>query len=391
MFEASKIEDSDPDETREWLESIDSVLRVHGAERAHFLLERLIDHTRRSGAYLPFTPNTAYVNTISDGAAAGVSRATAPSSGASRPTSAGTRWRWWCRPTGRARELRRPHRDLRLRRHALRSRLQPFLARAAATRIRRRPGLHPGPLVAGHLCARLPRGPARARSSCDNFRQEVERRRPVVLSAPVADAGLLAVPDGVDGPRADHGDLPGALHALPGAPRPHARRATARSGPSSATARWTSPSRSARITLPAREKLDNLVFVVNCNLQRLDGPVRGNGKIIQELEAALPRRRLERHQGASGAATGIRCSPRTSDGLLRKRMEECVDGEYQNFKAKGGAYTREHFFGKYPELTRDGRQHVRRRHLAPQPRRPRPAQGLRRLRRRRWSTRASRR
>ena len=65
MFEASKIEDADPEETREWLESIDSVLRVHGAERAHYLLERLIDYTRRSGAYLPFRPNTAYVNTIS--------------------------------------------------------------------------------------------------------------------------------------------------------------------------------------------------------------------------------------------------------------------------------------------------------------------------------------
>jgi pyruvate dehydrogenase E1 component len=64
MFEASKIEDSDPAETREWLESIDSVLRLHGAERAHYLLERVIDFTRRSGAYLPFRPNTAYVNTI---------------------------------------------------------------------------------------------------------------------------------------------------------------------------------------------------------------------------------------------------------------------------------------------------------------------------------------
>jgi pyruvate dehydrogenase E1 component len=67
MFEASKIEDSDPSETREWLESIDSVLRVHGSERAHYLLERLIDYTRRSGAFLPFKPNTAYVNSISTG------------------------------------------------------------------------------------------------------------------------------------------------------------------------------------------------------------------------------------------------------------------------------------------------------------------------------------
>ncbi|HQR24582.1 MAG TPA: pyruvate dehydrogenase (acetyl-transferring), homodimeric type, partial [Steroidobacteraceae bacterium] len=67
MFEASKIEDTDPAETREWLESIDSVLRTQGAERAHYLLERVIDYTRRSGAHLPFTPNTAYVNTISAG------------------------------------------------------------------------------------------------------------------------------------------------------------------------------------------------------------------------------------------------------------------------------------------------------------------------------------
>jgi pyruvate dehydrogenase E1 component len=103
------------------------------------------------------------------------------------------------------------------------------------------------------------------------------------------------------------------------------------------------------ITMPVREKLDNLIFVINCNLQRLDGPVRGNGKIIQELEAA--------YQGAGWnvikVVWGYRWDPllaRDDKGLLRKTMEECVDGEYQNFKAKGGAYTREHFFGRYPEL-----------------------------------------
>ena len=103
------------------------------------------------------------------------------------------------------------------------------------------------------------------------------------------------------------------------------------------------------ITLASREKLDNLVFVVNCNLQRLDGPVRGNGKIIQELEAAF--------RGAGWNVIkviwGSYWDPllqRDTKGLLRKRMEEAVDGEYQAFKAKGGAYTREHFFGKYPEL-----------------------------------------
>jgi pyruvate dehydrogenase complex dehydrogenase (E1) component len=103
------------------------------------------------------------------------------------------------------------------------------------------------------------------------------------------------------------------------------------------------------IGLAAREKLDNLIFVINCNLQRLDGPVRGNGKIIQELEAAF--------RGAGWNVLkviwGSYWDPllaMDSTGILRQRMEECVDGEYQNFKAKGGAYTREAFFGKYPEL-----------------------------------------
>ena len=103
------------------------------------------------------------------------------------------------------------------------------------------------------------------------------------------------------------------------------------------------------ISLASREKLDNLIFVVNCNLQRLDGPVRGNGKIIQELESDF------RGSGWNVLKViwGSYWDPLLAmdkDGLLKKRMEECVDGEYQNFKAKGGAYTREHFFGKYPEL-----------------------------------------
>jgi len=103
------------------------------------------------------------------------------------------------------------------------------------------------------------------------------------------------------------------------------------------------------LTLATREKLDNLIFVVNCNLQRLDGPVRGNGKIINELEGAF--------RGAGWNVIKViwgsdwdRLFARDRSGLLLKRMEECVDGDYQSFKAKGGAFTRQHFFGKYPEL-----------------------------------------
>lgn len=103
------------------------------------------------------------------------------------------------------------------------------------------------------------------------------------------------------------------------------------------------------ITIANREQLDNLIFVINCNLQRLDGPVRGNGKIIQELESVF--------NGAGWNVIKVlwggrwdRLLAQDKSGLLKKRMMEVVDGEYQNCKAYGGKYTREHFFGKYPEL-----------------------------------------
>ena len=103
------------------------------------------------------------------------------------------------------------------------------------------------------------------------------------------------------------------------------------------------------IGLAAREKLDNLIFVVNCNLQRLDGPVRGNGKIIQELEGIF--------RGAGWNVIKViwgsywdSLLAKDKTGLLIKRMGEAIDGEYQAFKAKGGAYVRDNFFGKYPEL-----------------------------------------
>ncbi len=103
------------------------------------------------------------------------------------------------------------------------------------------------------------------------------------------------------------------------------------------------------LSIAAREKLDNLIFVVNCNLQRLDGPVRGNGKIIQELEGVF--------KGAGWHVIkviwGSRWDPlfaQDHNGLMQKRMEECVDGDYQAYKANNGAFVREHFFGRYPEL-----------------------------------------
>jgi pyruvate dehydrogenase E1 component len=103
------------------------------------------------------------------------------------------------------------------------------------------------------------------------------------------------------------------------------------------------------IRIATREKLDNLIFIVNCNLQRLDGPVAGNSSVIRELEGLF--------RGAGWNVIKVlwgsdwdELFARDTSGLLVKRMEECVDGEYQNFKARGGAYVRKEFFGKYPEL-----------------------------------------
>jgi pyruvate dehydrogenase E1 component len=109
------------------------------------------------------------------------------------------------------------------------------------------------------------------------------------------------------------------------------------------------PESQGAISLAAREGLDNLIFVINCNLQRLDGPVRGNGKIIQELEGNF--------RGAGWNVLKViwggrwdALLARDTNNMLKQRMEECVDGDYQTFKSESGAYVREHFFGKYPEL-----------------------------------------
>ena len=144
------------------------------------------------------------------------------------------------------------------------------------------------------------------------------------------------------------------------------------------------PESTGAIGMAGREKLDNLIFVINCNLQRLDGPVRGNGKIIQELESVF--------RGAGWNVIKVvwgtkwdQLLARDKTGILHKRMMEAVDGEYQTFKAKDGAYVRKYFFGKYPELLDMVADWTRRRHLGAEPRRPRPVQGLRGLSRGRQS------
>jgi len=345
MTPKSPFEDIDPTETQEWLESIDSVLRAQGPERAHFLLEKLVDFTRRSGTYLPFKPNTAYLNTISK---------------AQEPEYPGDR------------SLERRN-EAYLRWNALAMVVQAnrvsseygghIASYASAATLyevgfnhfwRAKSDSHPGDMIfmQGHSSPGI-----YARAYLEGRFDEAQLLR---FRQEVRGGGLSSyphpwlMPDFWQFPTVSMGL--GPMTAIfqarfvrylehRGIVPPSDRKVWAFLG----DGEMDEPESMGALTMPVREKLDNLIFVINCNLQRLDGPVRGNGKIIQELEAAF----LGAGWNVIKVLWGSRWDPlleRDQKGLLKRLMEECVDGEYQNFKSKGGAYTREHFFGKYPEL-----------------------------------------
>ena len=250
--------------------------------------------------------------------------------------------------------------------------------RAAERRARRRPRLLPGPLVAGQLRARVSRGPADRGAARRLPPGGLEARRADLLSAPVADAGLLAVPDRVARDRRDHLDLPGAVHEVPPGARESPRPRDARCGRSSATARSTSPRRWARSGSPVASSLDNLIWVVNANLQRLDGPVRGNGKIIQELESDFRGAGWNVIKVIWGSrwdpllAADVRRSARAGDGGVGRRRVPDLQVARRRVRARA-------LLRQGPGAARARRAHVGRRDLAVEPRRARPAEGLRRL------------
>jgi len=345
MFDASKIEDSDPDETREWLESIDAVLRVHGAERAHYLLERVIDYTRRSGAHLPFRPNTAYVNSI----AAAQEKEYPGDRALERRLEAYIRW------NAMAMVVQANRQSSEYGGHIASYASAATLYEVGFNHFWRGPDdQHPGDMVfiQGHsspgIYARAYLEGRLTEEHLRHFREELTGTglssyphpwlMPDFWQFPTVSMGLgpmMAIYQARFQRYLEHrGIIP-----------PSDRKVWAFLG----DGEMDEPESLGAITMPVRERLDNLVFVINCNLQRLDGPVRGNGKIIQELEAAF----LGAGWNVIKVIWGSRWDPllaRDTRGLLRRLMMECVDGEYQNFKAKGGAYTREHFFGKHPEL-----------------------------------------
>ncbi|MFO1289767.1 MAG: pyruvate dehydrogenase (acetyl-transferring), homodimeric type [Nitrosomonas sp.] len=336
--------DIDPQETQEWLDALESVLINEGPERAHYLLERLVEKARRSGAYLPYSANTAYINTIPSG---------------KEERSLGDhaiehRIRSYVRWNAMAMVLR-ANRNTNVGGHIASFASAATLYDVGYNHFWHAPSSERGGdliYVQGHsspgiyayafLMGKL------STQQLDNFRQETGGNglssyphpwlMPDFWQFPTVSMGL--------GPlmaiyQARFMKYLGSRNLV----ETTGRKVWAFMG----DGEMDEPESLGAITLASRENLDNLIFVINCNLQRLDGPVRGNGKIIQELEAAF--------RGAGWNVIkviwGSYWDPllaKDTKGLLQQRMMECVDGEYQTFKARDGAYVRKHFFGKYPEL-----------------------------------------
>ena len=342
---ADNITDLESIETSEWLDSLDYVLQSQGPARAGQLLLQLSEHARRRGIRLPFTANTPYVNTLT-------TDQEVPFPGSQeieRRIKSLVRW------NAIAMVLRANKKEPGIGGH-----ISTFASAATLYKVgfnhffragsagdrdvvyyqgHAAPGIYSRAFLEGRL----------TETQLDNFRRELE-----------PGGGLSSyphpwlMPDFWEYPTVSMGL--GPIMAIyqarfiryledRGLKKPSNSKVWAFLG----DGETDEPESLGAITLPAREKIDNLIFVVNCNLQRLDGPVRGNGQIIQELEAVF--------RGAGWNVIkviwGKDWDPllaKDKDGLLVKRMGEVVDGEYQKYTVESGEYLRKHFWGKYPQL-----------------------------------------
>jgi pyruvate dehydrogenase E1 component len=335
-------EDLDPQETQEWLEALDGVLKNGGRARTAFLMKRLAKHAARAGTQLPSAITTSFRNTIE------------PSDERRMPGDLfmERKIRSMIRWNALAMVMRANDNN-----EGLGGHISSFSSSATlydvgfnyffrggekADLIYYQGHSSPGMYARSYLEGRIDE------TQLDNFRREVDGGglssyphpwlMPDYWQFPTVSMGLGPIQAIYQAHvmkyqhsrgLVDHGD----------------RKVWCFMGDGESD----EPESLGSIALAGREGLDNLVFVVNCNLQRLDGPVRGNGKIIQELEGVF--------RGAGWNVVKViwgrhwdKLLEKDKTGLLRRRMNEVVDGELQNYKANGGAYTREHFFGKYPEL-----------------------------------------
>jgi pyruvate dehydrogenase E1 component len=338
-----RIPDLDPQETREWLEALEGVLATEGPDRAHFLIEQLIDKARRSGAFLPFSASTAYINTIPVAQQVPIPG----DQNLEHRIRSYTRWNAMAMVV-------RANRHTNVGGH-----IASFASSATLYDVgfnhfwhaasdthggdlvfvqgHANPGVYARAFMLGRLTA----------EQMDNFRQEVDGKgissyphpwlMPTFWQFPTVSMGL--------------GPLMAIYQARfmkylqdRGFAKTEGRKVWCFCG----DGEMDEPESMGAIGMASRESLDNLIFVINCNLQRLDGPVRGNGKIIQELESDF--------RGAGWNVIKLvwgskwdALFARDRKGILMRRMMEVVDGEYQTFKSKDGAYVREYFFNT-PEL-----------------------------------------
>jgi pyruvate dehydrogenase E1 component len=337
--------DVDPVETREWLDSLNTVLETEGPTRVAFLLERLQEAAARRGVKTPFTANTPYINTIP-----ALQQVAFPGNrDLERRIKSYVRWNAMAMVV-RANEI-----DGTLGGHISTFASSATLYEIGFNHFFRGAGHPEGPdfvYFQGHAS---PGMYARAflegridANRLEHFRRELAEGgglssyphpwlMPNFWQFPTVSMGLgpiMSIYQARFNRYLEHRGLkktPQKVWCFVG------------------DGECDEPESLGAITLASREKLDNLIWVVNCNLQRLDGPVRGNGKIIQELEAAFRGAGWNVIKVIWGSDWDLLLA-RDKSGLLIQRMGEVVDGEYQKYTVAGGAYIREHFFGKYPEL-----------------------------------------
>ena len=336
--------DVDPVETREWLDALEDVIDRDGANRAHFLLDKAVASAREHGATLPFGSTTGYQNTI-------------PTD--DQPEYPGDlEMEWRIRTINRWNAMATV-----VRRNKVSSEYGGHIASFASSATMYDVGLnhfwrarskdHGGDLVffQGHVVpgiyARSFMEGRLSHEQMENFRSEVSGKG--ISSYPHP----WLMPDYWQFPTVSMGL--GPLMAIYQARfmkymhnRGHIDMADRKVWAFLGDGEMDEPESRGNIGLASRESLDNLIFVVNCNLQRLDGPVRGNGKIMQELEGDF--------RGAGWNVIKLvwgkgwdELLEKDQSGRLEQLMDETLDGDYQTFKSKSGAYIREHFFGKYPE------------------------------------------
>ncbi|MCU1272684.1 MAG: 2-oxo-acid dehydrogenase subunit, homodimeric type, partial [Bryobacterales bacterium] len=338
--------DLDPQETSEWLQALDQVVEEVGPDRASYLLEQLAQRARGIGIELPIQHNTPYINTIPP-----EEEVPFPGDRAlERRIKTLTRW------NAMAMVSRQNKFD-----HGIGGHIATYASIATLFEVGFNHFFHasygdqPGDCIyfQGHaspgVYARAFLEGRLTEQHLENFRHELRDHpglpsyphpwlMPGFWQFPTVSMGIAPINAIYQARFMRYMENRGLIPKTP-------RKVWAFLG----DGEMDEPESMGSLTLGSREKLDNLIFVINCNLQRLDGPVRGNGKIIQELEAAF--------LGAGWNVIKViwggdwdQLLAQDKTGLLVKRMEECVDGEYQSFKAKGGAYIRKEFFGKYPEL-----------------------------------------